>query len=69
MKICIKCKIEKDNSRFLMKTNNVDNLSNTCKDCHKEYNLTRREMNNKRRRDQRAFARKINDIITEKNEI
>lgn len=37
MKICTKCKIEKDESRFCRHTSTKDGLNTVCKDCFKDY--------------------------------
>ena len=37
MKICTKCKVEKDESLFSKNRSRCDGLSSICKDCHAKY--------------------------------
>ena len=41
MKICNKCKIEKDLNQFSKCLSNNDNLQKSCKECLNKYNLNK----------------------------
>jgi len=50
MKICCRCKIEKDESEFSKKTVNHDGLKSDCKACHRDYYIKHKDLELKRKK-------------------
>jgi len=63
MKICNKCKIEKEENCFNLSSYNKEGLDTHCKNCRCEYKKSRKDIDNKTRRENRL---KNKDIVNQK---
>lgn len=63
MKICNKCKIEKEENSFNLSFNRKDGIDTQCKNCRSEYKKSRKDLDNKHRREYRLA---IKDIVNKK---